>query len=241
MLNSHILINNCNIKLLDILRVMQVCDSNFPIGSFNHSYGMESYLRNNIVVDSNSLREYLSVFLNNVFIYSDGLGIRMLYEYLKKNDRENVWHLDRELTVQSVAKETRNGSKLVASRMLKLFDDLYQIDILKDYEEKILNNEAFGHPAIVFGMLMYTFNLTEEEAITFHMYSTISTLVQNAVRAIPLGQKEGQLIMQECSERFSILYEKIQNMDYSLLGATAPGIELSQINHEMLEFRLFMS
>ena len=49
---------------------------------------------------------------------------------------------------------------------------------------------------------MYAFELTEEEAITFHMYSTISTLVQNGVRAIPLGQKEGQLIMKECSEKF---------------------------------------
>lgn len=240
MLNSHIPIDN-NSKLLDILKVIQVCDSNFPIGSFNHSYGMESYLRNNIIVDSKSMREYLKVFLNNVFIYSDGLGIRMLYEYLKKNEEDKIWLLDRELTVQSIAKETRNGSKLVASRMIKLFYDLYQIDMLKDYEEKIMNKEAFGHPAMVFGMLMYTFELTEEEAITFHMYSTISTLVQNGVRAIPLGQKEGQLIMKECSESFGILYEKIRKMDFSLLGATAPGIELSQINHEMLEFRLFMS
>ena len=40
---------------------------------------------------------------------------------------------------------------------------------------------------------------------------------------------------------FGTLYEKIRKMDFSLLGATAPGIELSQINHEMLEFRLFMS
>lgn len=240
MLNSHIPIDN-NSKLLDILKVIQVCDSNFPIGSFNHSYGMESYLRNNIIVDSKSMREYLKVFLNNVFIYSDGLGIRMLYEYLKKNEEDKIWLLDRELTVQSIAKETRNGSKLVASRMIKLFYDLYQIDMLKDYEEKIMNKEAFGHPAMVFGMLMYAFELTEEEAITFHMYSTISTLVQNGVRAIPLGQKEGQLIMKECSESFGTLYEKIRKMDFSLLGATAPGIELSQINHEMLEFRLFMS
>ena len=240
MLNSHIPIDN-NSKLLDILKVIQVCDSNFPIGSFNHSYGMESYLRNNIIVDSKSMREYLKVFLNNVFIYSDGLGIRMLYEYLKKNEEDKIWLLDRELTVQSIAKETRNGSKLVASRMIKLFYDLYQIDMLKDYEEKIMNKEAFGHPAMVFGMLMYAFELTEEEAITFHMYSTISTLVQNGVRAIPLGQKEGQLIMKECSESFGTLYEKIGKMDFSLLGATAPGIELSQINHEILEFRLFMS
>ena len=30
---------------MKILNVMQICDSNFPVGSFNHSFGMETYLR----------------------------------------------------------------------------------------------------------------------------------------------------------------------------------------------------
>ena len=36
-------------------------------------------------------------------------------------------------------------------------------------------------------------------------------------------------------------YQKIKNLDYSFFGASIPGIELAQINHEILEFRLFMS
>ena len=245
MLNSHTHTNNketCNeSNVLNILRVIQICDSNFPIGSFNHSYGMESYLRNNKITDTKSLKEYLDVFLNNVFIYSDGLAIRILYEYLREEKLEKIIELDRMLTVQTIAKETRNGSKLIASRMIRLFLDLYDSDILREYEEKINKKQAFGHPAIVFGLLMYTLNFNEEEAISFHMYSTISTLIQNGVRAIPLGQKDGQLLLKTCSESFKALYEKIVKLDYDSFGASTPGIELSQINHEVLEFRLFMS
>ncbi|MDV4151835.1 urease accessory protein UreF [Clostridium sp. AL.422] len=241
MLNSHILTKNSENNIINILRVIQICDSSFPIGSFNHSYGMETYLRNNKINSTESLKEYLHVFLNNVFIFSDGLAIRMLYEYLNKNELEKILELDRMLTVQTIAKETRNGSKLIAKRMINIFLDLYNIDILKEYEEKINTKEAFGHPAIVFGLLMYNLNFSEEEAISFHMYSTISTLIQNGVRAIPLGQKDGQIILKKCSENFKALYEKINNLDYSFFGASTPGIELSQINHEVLEFRLFMS
>ena len=241
MLNSHIDTENNENNIINILRVIQICDSNFPIGSFNHSYGMESYLRNNKITSAESLKEYLDVFLNNVFIYCDGLAIRMLYEYLNENKVEKILELDRMLTVQTIAKETRNGSKLIASRMIKLFLDLYHSEILKEYEEKINTREAFGHPAIVFGLLMYTLNFSEEEAISFHMYSTISTLIQNGVRAIPLGQKDGQIILKKCSESFKVLYEKIKTLDYSFFGASTPGIELAQINHEVLEFRLFMS
>ena len=173
MLNLHTHIKSNEDNIINVLRVIQICDSNFPVGSFNHSYGMESYLRNNKITNSENLKEYIDVFLNNVFIYSDGLAIRMLYEYLNKNEFEKILELDRMLTVQTIAKETRNGSKLIASRMIKLFLDLYDSDILKEYEEKINEKKAFGHPAIVFGLLMYSLNFNEEETIVFHMYSTI--------------------------------------------------------------------
>ena len=241
MLNLHTHTKNNEDNIINVLRVIQICDSSFPIGSFNHSYGMETYLRNNNITNIQQLKEYLNVFLNNVFIYSDGLAIRMLYEYLSNSEFEKILELDRMLTVQTIAKETRNGTKLIASRMIKLILDLYDSDILKKYEEKINTKEAFGHPAIVFGLLMYTLNFSQEEAISFHMYSTISTLIQNAVRAIPLGQKDGQVILKSCCESFKGLYEKIKSLDYSFFGASTPGIELSQINHEVLEFRLFMS
>ena len=241
MLNSHTDTKNSENNIINILHVMQICDSSFPIGSFNHSYGMETYLRNNKITSTEGLKEYLDVFLNNVFIYSDGLAIRMLYEYLHKNELEKVLELDTMLTVQTIAKESRNGSKLIAKRMISIFLHLYDNHILKEYEEKINTNQVFGHPAIVFGLLMYTLNVSEEEAISFHMYSTISTLIQNGVRAIPLGQKDGQIILKECIEKFNDLYGKIKNLDYSFFGASTPGIELAQINHEVLEFRLFMS
>ena len=165
MLNLHTHTKSNEDNIINVLRVIQICDSNFPIGSFNHSYGMESYLRNNKITNAESLKEYLDVFLNNVFIYSDGLAIRMLYEYLNKNEWEKILELDRMLTVQTIAKETRNGSKLIASRMIKLFLDLYDSDILKEYEEKINGKKAFGHPAIVFGLLMYSLNFNEEETL----------------------------------------------------------------------------
>ena len=241
MLNLHTDTKNNENNIINILRIIQICDSSFPVGAFNHSYGMESYLRNDKITNMESLKEYIDVFLNNVFVYSDGLSIRMLYEYLNNNELEKILELDRMLTVQSIAKETRNGSKLIASRMIKIFLDLYDSDILKEYEKKINEKEAFGHPAIVFGLLMYTLNISEEEAIGFHMYSTISTIIQNGVRAIPIGQKDGQIILKNCSESFKTLYQKIKNLDYSFFGANTPGIELAQINHEVLEFRLFMS
>lgn len=242
MLNSVIHIDKKNQDILDVLRVIQMCDSNFPVGSFNHSFGMETYLRNDMINNSDAMRKWLKVFLGNVFIYSDGLAIKMLYEYLDTKNIDKIYELDRLITVQSIGKETRNGSKLIASRMIALFLDLYNdMDFLNNYYKKILKKEAYGHPAIVFGSVMHHLNFNAREAICFHMYSTVSTLIANAVRAIPLGQKDGQLLLKEMCESFEGLCEKIESLDSDYFGGSSPGIELSQINHENMEFRLFMS
>lgn len=230
-----------NNNVSDVLKVIQICDSNFPVGSFNHSYGMETYLRLKKVYDTKTFREWLSVYLNEQFIFSDGLAIKMLYEYLNNDDLESIWNLDNLITVQTVAIESRNGGKLVASRMIRLFMDLYDFNLLEEYNKKIRSKESFGHPALVFGMLMYSLGFNLKEAIIYHMYSTVSTLISNAVRTIPLGQKDGQILLKEFSEEFEGLYNTIINLDYDYFGANSPGLELSQIKHEIMEFRLFMS
>lgn len=230
-----------NNSIADVLKVIQICDSNFPIGSFNHSYGMETYLRLKKVYNTETFREWLKVYLNEQFIFSDALAIRILYEYLNNDDLESILDLDNRITVQTIAIESRNGGKLVASRMIKLLLDLYDIDSLKEYNSKIINKEAFGHPAIVFGMLMYSLGFNLKEAIIYHMYSTVSTLISNAVRTIPLGQKDGQLLLKEFSEQFESLYDIVISLDDDYFGANSPGLELSQIKHEIMEFRLFMS
>lgn len=240
-LGIHILMQTENSNILNHLRVIQLCDSNFPVGSFNHSYGMESYLRLKKVYDTSTFREWLDVYLKEQFIYSDALAIRFLYNFLESDDMQSVYELDRLITVQSVAKESRNGGKLVGSRMIKLFMDLYDFELLKTYNEKLSKKEAFGHPAIVFGMLMYSLGFNLKEGIIYHMYSTVSTLISNAVRTIPLGQKDGQILLKEFSEEFDNLYKKVMNLDYDDFGANSPGLELSQIKHETMEFRLFMS
>ena len=230
-----------NNNVSDVLKVIQICDSNFPVGSFNHSYGMETYLRLKKVYDTKTFREWLSVYLNEQFIFSDGLAIKMLYEYLNNDDLESIWNLDNLITVQTVAIESRNGGKLVASRMIRLFMDLYDFNLLEEYNKKIRSKESFGHPALVFGMLMYSLGFNLKEAIIYHMYSTVSTLISNAVRTIPLGQKDGQILLKKFSEEFEGLYNTIINLDYDYFGANSPGLELSQIKHEIMEFRLFMS
>ena len=72
------------------LRLFQFCDSQFPTGAFSHSFGLETYIQNNIVHDVNSFQQWLTMFLKEQLTYRDGLTIRLVVEALEQNDSATI-------------------------------------------------------------------------------------------------------------------------------------------------------
>lgn len=224
-----------------LLQLLQICDSNFPVGAFSHSYGMETYLREEIIKDKETFENYIKVYLKGQFMYTDGLAIRLVYEALMADQPERLWEIDQQITVQSMARETREGTKKVGQRMLQMILDLYDDAILKLYDARIKEGLSHGHPALVFAITLYGIGISEKDAVLCHSFSSVSTLVQNGVRAIPLGQKDGQMILRDLGDFLIEMYEDIQSLDAEDFGMTVPGLEIAQMRHETMNFRLFMS
>lgn len=63
------------------------------------------------------------------------------------------------------------------------------INLLNRYEQAIDDGKAYGNPAIVFTIFAHYKGLKQRDLTLMYGYGVASTLVQNAVRAIPLGQK----------------------------------------------------
>ena len=223
------------------LSLFQLCDSNFPTGAFSHSYGLETYIQANKVYNQESFMQWLHVYLNEQLIYSDGLACRLVYEALDKQDFQKVWELDRLLTVQNLSRETRDGTQRVGDRMLKLVKSLYEIPVLSEYGERIKQKQSFGHPAIVFTIVGHYLGVSASTTTLYYLYSTIASIVQNAVRAIPLGQTAGQKVIQAFQDELVDATAKIEAIDEADFGIVSPGLELSQMQHERVNVRIFMS
>lgn len=223
------------------LALFQLCDSNFPTGAFSHSYGLESYIQEDLVHNQATFAEWLHVYLNEQLVYSDGLASRLVYEALENEIMEKVWKIDRMLMVQNLPRETREGTRRMGERMLNLVESLYKVPVLSQYRERINKKQSFGHPALVFTMVGHHLGIPQETTTLYYLYSTISSLVQNAVRAIPLGQTAGQKTIQEFQDVLARAMEKMQDLDEEDFGIVSPGLELAQMRHERVNIRIFMS
>lgn len=223
------------------LALFQFCDSNFPTGAFSHSFGLESYIQRDEVHDDVSFATWLEIYLSEQLVHSDGLAARMAYDALTRQDQESFWDLDRKLTIQNLAAETRHGTKQMGERMAKLSAELYPIQSLSTYYKRIKEKKAFGHPSLVFTMLGHHLEVKKETTILYYLYSTITSLIQNAVRAIPLGQTKGQLLIRSFQPKLTEAVNRIMELEEIDFGVVSPGMELSQMQHERVNIRIFMS
>lgn len=230
-------------NMLDYLEVIQICDSTFPIGTFNHSFGMENYLHNRKIKKAPEFGIWFKNYYLSQFKYGEGLLTLLTYKALENHDYQKLLEYDDIITRSTAAIETRDGTKLIAKQMVILVEKIYgdKVPLLKEYHQSIDDDKAHGNPAIVFSIFAHYKKIPVMEAYLMYGYSVASTLVQNAVRSIPLGQREGQVILNQIIRLLGELYPKELDLDASYLGANAPGLEMAQINHETQGSRLFMS
>ena len=79
------------------------------------------------------------------------------------------------------------------------------------------------------------------DAVAAYLFSTVISLTQNAIRAIPLGQNAGQRVLSLMHEPVAQATAQIYALHEQDLGAAAPGLEIAQMRHEHLRARMFMS
>ncbi|WP_134703523.1 urease accessory protein UreF [Ammoniphilus sp. YIM 78166] len=224
-----------------LLTLLQLCDSNFPSGAFSHSFGLETYIQEEAVVSRDSFGMWLRAYLSRQLVYTDGLGCRLAYEALEQGVVAELWSLDEQLTVQNIPRESREASRRMGERLVRLGWDLFQIPLLEEYLKRIKAKASYGHPSVAFAIIAHHVDIAREQALLAFLYSNLASLVQNGVRGIPLGQTDGQRLLLELQPKLLEAVRKIELLDKEDLGAVSPGLELAQMRHERLHVRLFMS
>ncbi|HLW14850.1 MAG TPA: urease accessory protein UreF [Flavobacteriaceae bacterium] len=225
----------------NILSLFQLCDSNFPNGGFTQSFGFETYIDNETIHDSETFGQWLDIFLKDQLVTTDGLGIRMAYEAIKQDDLEKLWHVDRLLTVQNLARESREGTEQMGNALVNISAEIYDSPLMATYQKRIKEKKSSGHPAIVYAIIGEYLKISKRETIVFYFYSTMVNFVQNSVRAIPLGQTDGQRLLASFHPKLQKATDKVLDLDEIEFGTIAPGVELAQMQHERITARMFMS
>ena len=227
------------------LPLAQLCDSALPTGAFSHSFGLETYICEGVVDGEASFVSWLRALVSTQLTFSEGLGLRLAFEAVAADDWEAIARLDDLLVAQAVPIQVRRAGITMGRRLLTIARlALSGADgdrLLSRYAALVDAGGCCAHPAIVLAIAGYALTAPPSAVTAAYLQSSVISLTQNAVRAIPLGQDAGQRAITSVRDDVRAAVRRIGTLDEMDLGAAAPGIEISQMRHERQRARMFMS
>ncbi|MGP0224004.1 urease accessory protein UreF [Paenarthrobacter sp. NCHU4564] len=217
------------------LALQQLTDSALPTGAFAHSLGFETYIDRGVVRDELTFSTWLTVFVRHQLVYTDGLAVRLLYE------GGDIGVLDGMLTGCLLAKEGREASIKMGGRLLDIGTEVFRSPELDAYRSLVREDRAAGHQPLAFAVVARSLGVPLREALAAYFFATATSLTQNAVRAIPLGQNAGQRVLRHAHDAVAAAVDAVPHLGWDDFGAVIPGLEISQMQHERQRARMFMS
>lgn len=227
---------------IEFFELLQLNDATFPIGSYTHSWGLETFVQKGIIRDAESAESYFRAELESNFLTNDFLCTRLSYEAAEKSDWKEIQEIDEIYNASRNAKEIREGSKKLAARFLKtvsLWEDAENSENRAGNRSE--NPYIPNHFPVAYGSYCAVSKINEEEALKAFLYSQISARVVTAVKLVPLSQSEGQKILHSLFTLFGEILEKVMRLSKDDLCRSSPQSEILSIQHEFLYTRLYMS
>jgi urease accessory protein len=216
-------------SLVELNLLLQLGDSALPTGAFSHSYGLESYLADGTISGEEELRQWLLVYLHTQLTCTDALAMRWMYE-----GHSSPAELDGLLDAAVVPVQVRVASHKMGRQLVRIVPELLPSSGMPP-------GGWPRHYCLVFALAGQAAGIPLLPLLQTYLMSSVTSLVQNAVRAVPLGQLAGQRVLAGLREPVSAGARHALELNEDDFGTTAPGVEIAQMRHEHLRARMFMS
>jgi urease accessory protein len=216
---------------MNLARLLQLASPTLPVGAYSYSGGLEAAVEDGVVSDAASAERWIGDVLEFSIARMEGPILFSFFaaftekDLLKIKEKNEIFLASRE-TAELRAETVQMGYSL--NRLLKDLG-LGEVPV-----EEPSFPAAYAHAAT-------QWNIEPEAALQAYLWAWLENQVMAAVKAIPLGQTDGQRILMKLGDRLPSLVEKAVKMKDEDLGNFAPALALLSARHETQYSRLFRS
>lgn len=205
----------------DLLTLTQWLSPSFPVGAFAYSHGLETAIRDGRVTNAENLRDWLEDVLEHGSGRADAILLCAAFE-----DEDGVEEIARAF---QPSRERLRETERMGAAFARTVREVWTLDV-----------ENAPYPVVV-GRAAALRGLDAEQVAGLYLHGFASNLVSVAVRAIPLGQTEGQRVLAELTALVARLAAEVQGTSLDDLSSAAFLSDIASMRHETQEPRIFQS
>lgn len=224
-----------------LLALLQFSDGLFPAGAYAHSYGLETYVEGQLVRDAAGAEHFLNAYLQGSLGRVDTAVVVNALRAARNKDLGLCLELDSILDAMKPVAELREASRQLGRQTLRILCALRNEPLVGEFIRRADADSTPCHHAVVFGIAGAPMQWDPREAALAYLHSSTASIVGAALRLIPLGQLQGQLIIRKLAPLIASLADDALTVGVDEMSSFAPALEIAAMRHARLEARLFRS
>ena len=226
--------------MIKVMRLLQFTDSQFPVGTFSFSNGLETASFEGIVNDAATLEAFARS-QSHQGAFSDGVAAIHAYRAYKKADYNKCKEIDKYLYAFKMNDEARQMGTRMGKKLVELATRLYSDKFLKNWLSDISKGETPGMYPVAQGVVFALAGVSEKDLFCSHQYGVINMVLGAALRCVKVSHYDTQQILENLSDDIENLYQKASKMDLKDMNAFYPELDILASLHEKGNMRMFMN
>lgn len=225
---------------ISLLKGLRFVDSFFPSGGYAFSSGLEAAVQGGAVRNGEELSRYVVESLTTGMGEREAVAVGLGHESYVSGIVETAFEADRALEAMKLGRESRIASRQMGRQVIRLAaDQLPRQPLIEKYLAAVEAERTPGHLAVTVGLTLAAAGWSKEDTIAAFLYQAATGFVAAAMKLLPLGQREGQRLLEswiEVIERVSRHAARQRQ-----LRSWSPVQDIYAMRHSRLESRLFRS